>query len=318
MKALLIMHGGNDQSIKKAHAKRRFLHERLGCQIDLCIYGSKKEIEEISFEALGGKIYTLSLEYMLVEQLAHSLFELVKNAKYTSIVVADGNLSGQVAAAVADLLKTPCVTSAIDLRKYGENVQCDKMIYNNLICAKYNLPETFVISEKFKASNRMEETIEPLERIVLNVSNQRKCILEDCIIEKREEQIVSPILIVVGMGIEKKEEVSIIREYAKKNGFSFGVSRPVAMRGWAEIGEIIGVSGEIYTPKVTVTVGISGAAAFMAGIEQSEFILSVNSNPDAAIIKQSDAVIVGDYKEVLESVFVCLAEWNQKEKRKDC
>ena len=54
----------------------------------------------------------------------------------------------------------------------------------------------------------------------------------------------------------------------------------------------------------------------MAGIEQSEFILSVNSNPDAAIIKQSDAVIVGDYKEVLEPVFVCLTEWNQKEKEK--
>ena len=90
------------------------------------------------------------------------------------------------------------------------------------------------------------------------------------------------------------------------------------MRGWAEIGEIIGVSGEIYAPKVTVAIGISGAAAFMAGIEQSGFILSINSNQDAAIIKQSDAVIIGDYKEVLKSVCVCLAEWNQNEKRKDC
>ena len=45
MKALLIMHGKNDQIIKKARTKRRFLHERLGCQIDLCIYGINKETD---------------------------------------------------------------------------------------------------------------------------------------------------------------------------------------------------------------------------------------------------------------------------------
>ena len=318
MKALLIMYGKNDQIIKKARTKRRFLHERLGCQIDLCIYGINKEIEEISFEALGGKIYTLSLEHVLVESIAQSLFEMVRNANYTSIVVADGNLSGQIAVAMADLLKIQCVTSVVDLRKQGENVQCVKMIYNNLICAKYNLLETFIISEKVKSPNKIEDKIEPLEQIVLKGSDQREWILEDCVIEKRKEQIVSPVLIAVGMGVDKKEEVSFIREFAKSNGFSFGVSRPVAMRGWAEIGEIIGVSGEIYAPKVTVAIGISGAAAFMAGIEQSGFILSINSNQDAAIIKQSDAVIIGDYKEVLKSVCVCLAEWNQNEKRKDC
>ena len=75
------------------------------------------------------------------------------------------------------------------------------------------------------------------------------------------------------------------------------------MRGWAKIGEIIGVSGEIYVPKITVAIGISGAAAFMVGIEQSTYILAINSNPDATITQHADAVIVEKYQNVLQSVF---------------
>ena len=113
------------------------------------------------------------------------------------------------------------------------------------------------------------------------------------------------------MGIQTKEEIVKIREYAKCCGFSFGVSRPVAMRGWADISEIIGVSGESYAPELTVAIGISGAAAFIAGIEQSRYILAVNSNPDAVIAELSDAMIVDEYQNVLTELFEYLKQWKR-------
>ena len=83
------------------------------------------------------------------------------------------------------------------------------------------------------------------------------------------------------------------------------------MRGWADISEIIGVSGEIYAPELTVAIGISGAAAFMAGIEQSRYILAVNSNPDAVIAELSDAMIVDEYQNVLPELFEYLKQWKR-------
>ena len=151
-----------------------------------------------------------------------------------------------------------------------------------------------------------------MEVIGLEACGNPDYLLRNMTVEERKEQTVSPILIAAGMGIQRKEEIIMIREYARRCGFSFGVSRPVAMRGWADISEIIGVSGEIYAPEITIAVGISGAAAFMAGIEQSRYILSINTNPDAMIARLSDAMIVDEYQNVLHELFEYLKQWGRQ------
>lgn len=179
-----------------------------------------------------------------------------------------------------------------------------------MVCADYHLPEEFVISEKFAVGNVVNKQVEVSEIIELEPCNVPDYILDNIILEERTQQMVSPILIAVGMGIQSKEEVSKIREYASDCGFSFGVSRPVAMRGWGDIREIIGVSGEIYAPQLTIAIGISGAA-FMIGIEQSNYILSINSNPDAMITKLSDSIILDEYQHVLPKLFEYLKQWRK-------
>jgi electron transfer flavoprotein alpha subunit len=102
------------------------------------------------------------------------------------------------------------------------------------------------------------------------------------------------------MGIRKREDIQKIRTFAQTHGFSFGVTRPVAMRGWASISEIIGVSGTIFSPKICVTIGVSGSAAFYVGIENSECIVTINTDESATIISQSDRVIIDSYENVLD------------------
>ena len=86
----------------------------------------------------------------------------------------------------------------------------------------------------------------------------------------------------------------------------FGVTRPVAMNGWALIDEIVGVSGHIYSPEVCITIGVSGSAAFYAGIEKSGFIASVNHDECAPIIGMSDVFVIDDYENILERLFQVL------------
>ena len=318
MKIIFVIHGINNKVIETACKKKQIISEQMRCDVDSCVYAEKKELENLQLESLGGRIYTLPVMTFATETVAQSLCRFVREKKYTAVIVADGCQSGDLAARLADLLEVQCVTAVTEISVDHESVSCKKMVYNNIACASYRLPLEFVISERFLVRNISGEYIEPLEIVKLEPCDYPDYILSDMTIEERKEQVVSPILIVAGMGIQSKEEIVKLREYARRYGFSFGVSRPVAMRGWADISEIIGVSGEIYSPKLTVAIGISGAAAFMAGIEQSNYILSVNSNPDAMIAKLSDAIIVDEYQNVLSDLLEYLKQWRQIIKEKDC
>lgn len=303
MKLLFVIHGTDHKIIETAHKKKQKLCRQMDCIADCCVYGEKDELENLSLELLGGKIYTLPVKTCVTEAISKSLHKLIREARYTAVAVADGDRAGELAALLAKAMNVKCITAVTELKREKDGIQCKKMVYNNLLSASFRLPPEFVISERLAVSGGGNERPEPLDHIALEPCQNPDYILEDTLFEERHPQVISPVLIAAGMGIKRREDIMKIREYAKCHGFSFGVSRPVAMRGWADISEIIGVSGGIYAPKVTIAIGISGAAAFMAGIEQSDYILAVNSNPSAMIAKQSDAIIADEYQNVLQPLF---------------
>ena len=288
----------------------------MDCIVDSCIYAERKELEKFSLELLGGTVYTLPVETNSTERIAQSLIGVIREKQYSAVVVADGNQAGEIAVKIAGMLNTKCATAVTELIRNKESVQCTKMIYNNLLSASLCLPLNFVVSERMIPGNSESGCVELTEHVELKCCEKPDYILENEVIEESDLRTDSPVLIVVGMGVNSREDIERIKQFAKDQGFSFGVSRPVAMRGWADISEIIGVSGEIYIPEVTIAVGVSGAAAFMAGIEQSKYILSINVNPDAAIMKQSDAILVDDYQNALWPLLDYLKEWNQGRKER--
>jgi electron transfer flavoprotein alpha subunit len=65
---------------------------------------------------------------------------------------------------------------------------------------------------------------------------------------------------------------------------------------------MIGVSGAMTKPEVCIAAGVSGAAAFYAGIEKSKTIVAINTDIRAPIIKASDAAVIDDYKAVMSEL----------------
>lgn len=112
----------------------------------------------------------------------------------------------------------------------------------------------------------------------------------------------APYILAVGQGIGSGENLQKIRHITARIGAEMGVSRPVAMNAWCEMSRMLGMSGVIAVPKVCIVAGASGAAALMAGLSRSEFIVAVNTDPQAAIFAQADVGIVGDLQNVLEEL----------------
>ncbi|MEN8243765.1 MAG: FAD-binding protein [Thermodesulfobacteriota bacterium] len=120
--------------------------------------------------------------------------------------------------------------------------------------------------------------------------------------EQARDLTGAKLLIVGGRGLETRENIRQLKEMAGAMGAEFGISRPVALNAWEPMHRLIGVSGTIARPEICIAAGISGAAAFYAGIEKSKLIIAINTDPQARIVKAADVAIIDDCMAVMDEL----------------
>ncbi|MDD2273844.1 MAG: electron transfer flavoprotein subunit alpha/FixB family protein [Desulfuromonadaceae bacterium] len=116
--------------------------------------------------------------------------------------------------------------------------------------------------------------------------------------EPAEERAVdlakAEVIIAVGRGVGKKENMPVISALAKAMGGELGASRPVVDAEWVAHSQQIGTTGQTVSPKLYVACGISGAIQHLAGMKKSEFVVAINRDKDAPIGEVADVLVVAD------------------------
>lgn len=107
------------------------------------------------------------------------------------------------------------------------------------------------------------------------------------------------IVVTVGRGIKKGENIPVMQDLADSLGAALGATRDVVDRGWLSYPHQIGLSGKTITPKLYLGAGASGSIQHLAGMQTSENIVAINSDPDAQIFRVADIGVVGDLFEVV-------------------
>ena len=107
------------------------------------------------------------------------------------------------------------------------------------------------------------------------------------------------IIVSVGRGIGKEENVPMAKDLAKAIGGELASSRPVVDAGWLSSTHQIGSSGQSVSPKMYLALGISGAIQHVVGMKGSKNIVAINKDPEAPIFEIADYGGVGDILEIV-------------------
>ena len=107
------------------------------------------------------------------------------------------------------------------------------------------------------------------------------------------------IIVSIGRGIGKIENIPIAESLAKKLNAQIGASRPVVDAGWLDHSRQVGSSGQTVAPKLYLSLGISGAIQHLVGMKGSKNIIAINKDPNAPIFEIADYAVVGDLFEIL-------------------
>ena len=107
------------------------------------------------------------------------------------------------------------------------------------------------------------------------------------------------VIVSIGRGIGKIENIPIAENLAAKLNAQIGASRPVVDAGWLDHSRQVGSSGQTVAPKLYFSVGISGAIQHLVGMKGSKNIIAINKDPNAPIFEIADYAVVGDLFEII-------------------
>lgn len=128
---------------------------------------------------------------------------------------------------------------------------------------------------------------------------------------KRKDITDANILVSGGLGIGGPEGFDTLQLLAEQLEAELSSSRASVDSGWIEKDRQVGQTGKTVRPEVYFALGISGAIQHIAGMEDSDLIIAVNSNEAAPIFDVADVGVVGD----LNAIVPKLADLIAKEKK---
>ncbi|AFK20418.1 electron transfer flavoprotein subunit alpha/FixB family protein [Haloferax mediterranei ATCC 33500] len=128
------------------------------------------------------------------------------------------------------------------------------------------------------------------------------------------------VIVAVGRGIgdDPTKGIELALELADQfEGSEIGVTRGIVTGSFQFDGHVeqytheerqIGETGQVVAPKLYIAAGISGAVQHKVGMDESDTIIAINTDPDARIRDFSDYFIEGDLFEVLPELTAALKE----------
>ena len=303
-------------------------------KVALELLGKGREIadnlgQELTAVLLGNKVDDLAKEllaygadkviYAEDEKLAHIttdaytrvICDLINERKPEIMFVGASFIGRDLGPRVAGRLSTGLTAdcTALDIEEETNNLMMTRPAFGGnlmatIMCTEHRPQMATVRPGVFdklaKDESKIDESkIEKISATILE-EDMRIKVLDVVKIAKEIADISEAEVIVAGgRGMANQENFQMLNELAEVLGGTVAGSRAAIENGWIDHALQVGQTGKTVRPKVYVACGISGAIQHLAGMQDSEYIIAINKDAEAPIMKVADLGLVGDLNKVI-------------------
>ncbi len=247
------------------------------------------------------------LEHFRIEPYTTAFEDFIEKIKPSIILVGATTIGRSLAPRVAARFRTGLTAdcTVLDIKENTDLVQIRPAFGGNImaqIITPNSRPQLATVRYKIMtAPERQPESGGKITVCSMDVNKFKSGIEVIKITKKPHEENISEaeIIVVAGRAIKTQKDMSLAYELAEVLDGNFAGTRPLVEAGWIEAKRQIGLSGRTVKPKLIITLGISGAVQFTAGMKSADYIFAINKDPNAAIFSVAHYGIIGDIYEIV-------------------
>ena len=237
-----------------------------------------------------------------IEPYTAAFCDFIEKEKPSSILVGATTLGRQLAPRVAARCRTGLTAdcTVLEMKENTDLVQIRPAFGGNIM-AQIVTPNTrpqfctvrYKVFSEPKPSDVLSGEIIPMEVTGEMVQTGVKVLQ---VVEKPKDIDIAEaeVIVAVGRGASSGAMLEMAKELADLLGGVVACTRPLVESNVFDSKHQIGLSGRTVKPKLIITLGISGAVQFAAGMKSSDCIVAINTDASAPIFDIAHYCIVGD------------------------
>ncbi len=301
--------------------KGRELADKLGCKLSVFLMGHNvgEVAQKLSFYGADSVVVCddEKLKDFTTEAYTSAVSQYVEQYKPESMFFGATTLgrdfAPRVAARVGTGLTADC--TSLDVDDQTRNMLQTRPAFGGnlmatIICPR-NRPQMSTVRPG--VMEKAQKTTSACEIINFNCKFDDKCDLVNVVdtiidLKKKVNLADAEIIVCGGRGVGSAEGFELLKSLADKLGGVVGSSRAAVDSGFMPHEYQIGQTGAVVKPKVYIACGISGAIQHLIGMQDSEYIVAINTNADAPIMSVAHLALVGDLFQVIPEIMNLLDE----------
>ena len=300
--------------------KARQLAAEIGEEVLAVIIGHGVEAQAKRLVSYGAdRVYVYdhpALADFTISPYANAFYDFIRRARPGSVLVGATNIGRSIAPKVAARchagLTADC--TVLEMKKNTDLVQIRPAFGGNImaqIVSPNARPQFCTV--RYKIFPYPTKPANPTGIICPVEVTEEMLASRTEVIEKTKKPELADIseadvIVACGRGFRTAADLDMARELAELLGAKLACTRPLAEAGWLEARRQIGLSGRTVKPKLIITLGISGSVQFAAGMNGSDCIVAVNSDPEASIFNIAHVGLVGDLYEIVPQLIKKIKE----------
>jgi electron transfer flavoprotein alpha subunit len=289
-------------------SKGKELKGALGMGLAAALLGKGAAGKADEYFAYGAdKVYVsedAALADFTAEAYAEALYQIAQKNGAEVLLLGSTKRGKELAPRVAQKLGAGCLTDANAVRVEEGKLVADRYAFGGNTVASGAIktsqkviavmPKTFELGAKEAKKGEVVAAALSLKAPRTRVVERRGKAGEAVNLEEAEA------IVCIGRGLEKKEDLGVVEDMAKALGAEIGCTKSLSTDWeWLSEDRLVGLSGKKVSPRLCVSVGISGQIQYTVGIRGARIAVAINKDENAPIFTMSDYGIVGNLYEVL-------------------